>query len=379
MKFYKSKGGYFYKEYKNGKKIRISKKDFYKQLKKSKQYNKNLKGGTSAAKVNKLVKQLTRLKKKINKLKQILKREQNLQNIENLNNNSNTKLLKREQILQNIENSNNNSNTKLYQAHKRLLLARMPNNPNINVRKIIATKLSSVNSIKERLLAEVRTYIDLIKATINYEDINHSNYTEIQNIQDFCDSVIQTSFPQITALEQSAFKDAVTAYFANESEATKTYGPIELWDVSNVYSMTFVFRNKPNFNADIGGWDVSQVCNMMSMFEGATDFNADIGGWDVSQVTDMMSMFEGATNFNADIGGWDVSRVQIMKLMFKNATAFNKDISKWNPINLDNTYYMFQGATSFNQDISIWPLILTKPQKFYMFQDCPLKEKYKCS
>ena len=42
MRYYKSKGGYFYKEYKSGKKIRISNKDYHKQSKNQKQ-----KGGSN--------------------------------------------------------------------------------------------------------------------------------------------------------------------------------------------------------------------------------------------------------------------------------------------------------------------------------------------
>ena len=100
MRFYKSKGGYYYKEYNNGKKVRISNEYFHKQLKKSKQYNKSLKGGinrnnNSTIDLSKLTKFLVTLKKKINKINELSKRLGNLKELpnklpNNLPNNLNT-------------------------------------------------------------------------------------------------------------------------------------------------------------------------------------------------------------------------------------------------------------------------------------------------
>ena len=44
--------------------------------------------------------------------------------------------------------------------------------------------------------------------------------------------------------------------------ATKTYGPIENWDMSLVTDISYLFYNKGTMNADLSSWDVSRVTNM---------------------------------------------------------------------------------------------------------------------
>ena len=46
---------------------------------------------------------------------------------------------------------------------------------------------------------------------------------------------------------------------------------------------------------------MSNVTSMTNMFKSATLFNNDISKWDVSKVTDMNRMFEKASDFNGDI------------------------------------------------------------------------------
>ena len=46
--------------------------------------------------------------------------------------------------------------------------------------------------------------------------------------------------------------------------ATKKYGPIENWDVSEVTDMHFLFWEKGTFNSDLSSWDVSRVTTMSS-------------------------------------------------------------------------------------------------------------------
>ena len=45
------------------------------------------------------------------------------------------------------------------------------------------------------------------------------------------------------------------------------YGPMPDWDVSNVTDMFEAFRDRTDFNADIGAWDVSSVTDMSYMFK----------------------------------------------------------------------------------------------------------------
>ena len=44
--------------------------------------------------------------------------------------------------------------------------------------------------------------------------------------------------------------------------ATKKYGPMENWDVSEVTDISYLFWKKETVNADLSKWDVSQVTSM---------------------------------------------------------------------------------------------------------------------
>ena len=56
--------------------------------------------------------------------------------------------------------------------------------------------------------------------------------------------------------------DILGTDISKKEEATKKYGPIENWDVSEVTDISYLFRNKGTMNADLSSWDVSSVTNM---------------------------------------------------------------------------------------------------------------------
>ena len=69
-----------------------------------------------------------------------------------------------------------------------------------------------------------------------------------------------------------------------------------------------LFKDKSNFNADIGYWDTSNATSMNRMFMNASTFNQDISNWSVNNVTKMQGMFQNAINFNQNISSWNVSK-----------------------------------------------------------------------
>ena len=75
----------------------------------------------------------------------------------------------------------------------------------------------------------------------------------------------------------------------DEIEYSRDFSGIELWNVSNVTNMSFMFTNS-SFNKDISAWNVSNVTDMRYMFS-ISPFNQDISSWDVSNFTDMSCMF----------------------------------------------------------------------------------------
>jgi surface protein len=166
------------------------------------------------------------------------------------------------------------------------------------------------------------------------------------------------------------------------------YGPIELWDTSQVTNMNSLFLNKAvnqdisgwdvssvttmqemfkdadSFNQNLSGWDVSSVATMQEMFKDADSFNQSLSGWNVSSVTDMSYMFEGAIAFNQDLNAWDVSSVTDMNHMFSTVRAFNQNLNAWDVSAVQNMAYMFKGAESFNQDISAWDVSSVTDMQF---------------
>ncbi|MFQ3351440.1 MAG: surface protein, partial [Candidatus Marivariicella framensis] len=62
---------------------------------------------------------------------------------------------------------------------------------------------------------------------------------------------------------------------------------------SYVTDMNSIFKDKTEFNQDIGSWDTSNVTSMRQMFQRAISFNQNIGSWDTSSVNDMLQMFWG--------------------------------------------------------------------------------------
>ncbi len=78
--------------------------------------------------------------------------------------------------------------------------------------------------------------------------------------------------------------------------------------LSNVKSMSSMFRTAHAFNQDISGWDVSSVENMNSMFRTATSFNQNLGNWDIRSLQTAEDMFFGvelsSENYDGLLLGW---------------------------------------------------------------------------
>lgn len=177
------------------------------------------------------------------------------------------------------------------------------------------------------------------------------------------------------------------------------------WDVSNVENMSFMFYNCYNFNnggsPSIGNWSSTKCTNFSNMFEQCTgllqpltnlvntaslpqpgctlfrmfwfsNYNQPIGTWNTSKVTEFSNMFESNSTFNQDIGAWDMSSAVYLSAMFWQATAFNNggspSIQNWTFPEAQNFYAMFYNASNFNQPLTNW-LFPKASNLTYMFMN----------
>ena len=112
-------------------------------------------------------------------------------------------------------------------------------------------------------------------------------------------------------------------------------------------------QNPIDFN-DIDVSNIDSFCHKdIGIFEETHFKYIDISDWDVSGVTDMSYMFYGCKELTSvgNISGLDISSVTDMSYMFAFCKKFNQDLSKWNVSKV--RYHS------------------------YMFDCCPIKDKYK--
>ena len=102
------------------------------------------------------------------------------------------------------------------------------------------------------------------------------------------------------------------------------------WDTSGVVNMASLFERALAFNQPIGVWDVSNVTTMSAMFRQLRDdmaaFNQPLNAWTTSSLTECSRMFEVSGSngtggnrvqgYNQPLGSWDVSKVTDMSFMF---------------------------------------------------------------
>ena len=150
-------------------------------------------------------------------------------------------------------------------------------------------------------------------------------------------------------------------YFNNEGDALKIIS-IDAWGNNQWSSMENAFDGCGSlFGRYSDAPDLSEVTTMSAMFRLAVNFNGTVNDWDVSKVTNMSQLFENAISFNQPIGNWDVGLVTDMSFMFNN---FNENTIREtrDPIpgttffNLTREVFV---TGVFNQDISC--LLYTSP------------------
>ena len=214
-------------------------------------------------------------------------------------------------------------------------------------------------------------------------------------------------------IDTSAITDMSKLFFKGYDEnydniinERENFDGIEIWNVSNVTDMSYMFSGCKKFNHSLLSWktsinslistnangscifaledgkyrpqtkeglkilvedenvflgdiDTSAITDMSNLFYVGYDkterknFNG-ISSWNVSNVTNMRGMFYGCENFNQPLNSWDVSNVTDMSDMFYGCENFNQPLNSWNVSNVTNMGGMFENCKNFNQPLNSW-------------------------
>jgi hypothetical protein len=141
----------------------------------------------------------------------------------------------------------------------------------------------------------------------------------------------------------------VHLWCSDQTKAESLYGHISTWNTTEVTDMTFLFKDKFQFNDDIGAWDVSNVVSMEGMFTNAFQFNRPMKSWNVSKVESMAFMFVKAMSFNQRLDHWDVRNIKNLSHAFAGATSFEQSLDTWNMSSVIDNTQMFHDATAHHR------------------------------
>lgn len=129
--------------------------------------------------------------------------------------------------------------------------------------------------------------------------------------------------------------------------------PLDNWNTGNVINMAETFSGANSFNEPLDNWNTASVTDMSFMFSAANSFNQNIDNWNVGNVTNMSGMFRYTGSFVLPLNNWNVSNVTDMSRMFE-GSRFNLPLNNWNVSNVTNMSGMFSQYSSFNQNINNW-------------------------
>ena len=131
--------------------------------------------------------------------------------------------------------------------------------------------------------------------SVRKEDLITTNEELKNRIQELYKEQGEGDTLDVSSLTNCIKCDDFSFIFSGFDEVKHIIG-LEDWDVSNVKSMEFMFRNCEKFNSDLSKWDVSSVKDMYNMFYNCKNFNCNLSNWDVSKVKDMTYIFDGCTS-----------------------------------------------------------------------------------
>ena len=133
---------------------------------------------------------------------------------------------------------------------------------------------------------------------------------------------------------------------------------IDHWDVSTIITFSQTFYGCTTFNQPLNSWNLSSCSSTSGMFYGCSNFNQPLSNWNTSNILNLSAMFVNCVTFNQPLttsgNKWNVSAVTDMNQTFSGCANFNQPLNSWNTLAVTNMSYMFYGAANFNQPLSNW-------------------------
>jgi hypothetical protein len=103
------------------------------------------------------------------------------------------------------------------------------------------------------------------------------------------------------------------------------FGPLCLWDVSEITNFDRSCNSGINFNSDLF-WNTKSATSMADMFFGNAAFKGYVGTWNVASVRSMGGMFGRTAIEDSGIASWNTASVTDASNMFSDAMHLSKDL-----------------------------------------------------
>lgn len=119
------------------------------------------------------------------------------------------------------------------------------------------------------------------------------------------------SLTVVSASDTPILSSVSSLYFAFSECSSLTSMDVSNWDVSNVSTMEFAFRNSPITTLDVSNWNTQSLTNASRVFQNAI-FSPDVSNWNMSNATNIQEMLRNADLFDRSLANWDISNITNM-------------------------------------------------------------------
>ena len=130
------------------------------------------------------------------------------------------------------------------------------------------------------------------------------------------------SLTVVSASDTPILSSVSSLYFAFSECSSLTSMDVSTWDVGNVSTMEFAFRNSPITTLDVSNWNTQSLTNAAYIFQNAI-FSPDVSNWNMSNVTTIRDMLRNTNLFDRSLANWDISNITNMSGLLVSAPGLS--------------------------------------------------------